>query len=326
VAAGQRLVGRLALVLASVGCGGGGTTPVVTGRDWQRYPAVATVTGAGEIDVLGDLHGDPEVATRMLTTAGLISTAPYHWTGGDRTLVVTGDVIDKGAAATPVIDLLSSLEQEAPAAGGRVIVTLGNHEAEFVAAPSADKTAEFRGELVTLGLDPVAVAGGASRFGEWLLTRPIAAVVDGWFFSHAGNSGGMSLGELDSGYRDCFNADGTPDFDRAFLLGDHSLLEASAWWTKGGTATSTIDFNLAVLPAEHLVFGHEPGTLAFADDPAGDRQPGEMAMRYDGRLFLVDVGMSYAVGFSSGALLRITRAPDSATAVYPDGTVQKLWP
>jgi len=91
-------------------------------------------------------------------------------------------------------------------------------------------------------------------------------------------------------------------------------------------AVATIDFNLAVLPAEHLVFGHDPGVLRFPGDPQGAREPGTMAMRYDGRLFPVDVGMSYAVGFSSGAMLRITRNPDKATAFYPDGTARDLWP
>jgi hypothetical protein len=136
----------------------------------------------------------------------------------------------------------------------------------------------------------------------------------------------MSLTQIDASFRDCFAADGTPDFDRAFLLDDQSLLEASEWWLKGATPTSVIDFNLAVLPADHLVFGHDPGKLDFPDDPAGDRQPGEMAARYEGRLFVIDVGMSYAVGLSSGALLRITQGPDAASAVYRDGTVQKLWP
>src|SRR4029077_7678469 len=95
----------------------------------------------------------------------------------------------------------------------------------------------------------------------------------------------------------------------------------------GATATSKIDFNLAVLPASHVVFGHDPGAIAFPDDPQGSRAEGEMAMRYGGRLFLVDVGMSYAVGYSSGALLRITPGPPgTATTVFSDGTTRALWP
>src|SRR4029078_12292375 len=61
-----------ALGIAALGCGGGTSDP--SGRDWERHPAVVTVTGAGAIDVLGDLHGDPEVTTRMLAAAGLTTS------------------------------------------------------------------------------------------------------------------------------------------------------------------------------------------------------------------------------------------------------------
>ena len=314
-----------ALSMAALGCGGGGASGP-SGRDWERHPAVVTVTGAGAIDVLGDLHGDPEVATRMLAAAGLTtSTSPVHWTGGDRTLVVTGDVIDKGSLATPLIDLLTTLEEEAAAAGGRVIVTLGNHEAEFVADPEGDKVVEFRDELTARGFAPKAVAQGETPVGAWLLTRPVAAIIDGWFFSHAGNTTGRSLAELSDGFKACWKSDGSPDFGCSFLLAENSLLESQEWWDHKD-AVATIDFNLAVLPAEHLVFGHDPGILRFPGDPQGAREQGTMVMRYDGRLFPVDVGMSYAVDYSDGAMLRISRNPDKATAFYPDGTTRDLWP
>jgi hypothetical protein len=52
-----------------------------------------------------------------------------------------------------------------------------------------------------------------------------------------------------------------------------------------------------------------------------------MVARYGGRIFLVDVGMSYAVGASNGSLLRITRgATETATEVLGDGTLLPLWP
>lgn len=320
----------IAAALAA-GCGGSPSPAPLRGRDWNRHPAVVTLTGAQEIDALGDLHGDPEVATRLLAMAGLITpSAPHHWMGGRRVLVITGDVIDKGASATPLIDLLEVLEDEAATAGGRVVVTLGNHEAEFVANPSSDKVSEFRAELELLGLDPDAVARGETKYGQWLFTRPVAALIDGWFFCHGGNSGGLSAQEIAHAYEATFDADGNANFDDPFLVGDDSLLEASGWWgppgTATGTATSKLDYNLAVLPADHLVFGHDPGELDFPGDPAGRRTPGEMAMRYGGRLFLIDVGMSYAVGYSDGALLRITRAPDSVTAVLANGTTRTLWP
>ena len=55
---------------------------------------------------------------------------------GRRVLVVVADVIDKGDQSLASIDLLTALEAEALAAGGRVVVILGNHEAEFLADPA----------------------------------------------------------------------------------------------------------------------------------------------------------------------------------------------
>jgi hypothetical protein len=313
-------------------CGPGGAAPReggVAGRDWQQDPAVFTLTGTKEIDVLGDLHGDPSVTERVLIAAGLITdTAPYSWAGGSKVLVVTGDVIDKGAAATPIIDLLIALAPEARVAGGRVVVTLGNHEAEFVADPTQDKSTEFRDELSSLGIDPIAVASGQTKYGAWLATRPVAALVDGWFFAHAGNSQGMSAGEIAASFQQRFDPQGVPSFDDALLLGSDSLLEAESWWAGGKTsAIDTLDADLAALPATHIVFGHDPGEIDFPDDPAGNRAPGEMATRYGGRIFLIDVGMSYAVGYSNGSLLQILRGPpDAANQIMPDGTSRPLWP
>jgi hypothetical protein len=52
-----------------------------------------------------------------------------------------------------------------------------------------------------------------------------------------------------------------------------------------------------------------------------------MIARYGGRMFMIDVGMSYAVGSSSGSLLRVTHGTsDAATQVLADGTTRALWP
>jgi hypothetical protein len=318
------------LALAVCGCrGGAAARDGGAGRDWTQDPAVFTLTGTTEIDVLGDVHGDPNVTERVLAAAGLITAAaPYSWIGGARVLVVTGDVIDKGAAATPIIDLLLALAPEAEAAGGHVVVTLGNHEAEFVADPTQDKSTEFRDELSSLGLDPAAVARGQTTYGAWLATRPVAALIDGWFFAHAGNNQGMSAGEIAGAFQQLFDSAGVPTFDKSFLIDSDSLLEAQTWWAGGATsATQILDADLAALPASHIVFGHDPGQLDFPDDPAGSRAAGEMATRYGGRIFLVDVGMSYAVGYSSGSLLQIVRGPpDAANQILADGTTRPLWP
>jgi len=313
--------------LAAAGCraapggDGAGGGRVAFQRDWATAPAVFTSSSATEIDAVGDLHGDPDAAVRLLIASGLISpSSPFHWTGGDRILIVTGDVIDKGTSAAPIIDLFRSLEGEARAAGGAAVVLLGNHEAEFLADPRDAKSSVFQAELAALGLEPPAVAAGDSPYGAWLLTRPVAALVGGWFFCHAGNTNGISLATLDLKFRALFEtsvgSNGLrPGFATAFLANDDSLLEAEGWWKMGDDPRALIDTYLGALPAAHIVFGHDPGDLEFPDDPAGDRSKGQIVSRYEGRLFPIDVGMSYAVGYSAGALLRITPGPPERAVV-----------
>ena len=242
-------------------------------------------------------------------------------------------MIDKGTGALPIIDLLSSLEPEARAAGGQVIVTLGNHEAEFLADPTDSKSLVFQTELMAKGLDPERIAAGETKYGAWLLTRPVAALIDGWFFSHAGNTENRSVDELAAKYQviveDHMAANGRPGFFDPVVLGKNSVLEGELWWQGSAEPpTSVIDANLAALPAEHLVFGHEPGDVPFPDDPQGERKKGQLVQRYDGRIFLIDAGMSYAVGYSEGALLQIIKGtPDRTSILYANATpATPLWP
>jgi len=83
--------------------------------------------GAGRIVAIGDIHGAYTSFVSILRLAGLLDDQG-RWAGGQATLVQTGDILDRGAGVRPVMDLLMTLERQAEAAGGRVVVLLGNHE------------------------------------------------------------------------------------------------------------------------------------------------------------------------------------------------------
>jgi hypothetical protein len=90
--------------------------------------ATAPTTFAGErIVAIGDIHGNYDGFLSILQRAGLVDD-DAHWIGGDTTFVQTGDIFDRGLEVFEVLDLLMRLEKEAAAAGGEVIVLLGNHE------------------------------------------------------------------------------------------------------------------------------------------------------------------------------------------------------
>jgi hypothetical protein len=76
---------------------------------------------------IGDVHGDFDDFCFLLKRVGLVD-AQHHWTGGNTTLVQTGDLIDRGPKGREVMDLFISMEKEATKAGGQVVPLLGNHE------------------------------------------------------------------------------------------------------------------------------------------------------------------------------------------------------
>jgi len=109
---GISLLAVLLLALASVSNAGPATPPDST------HSTVA----------IGDVHGDFKDFCAILQHVGLIDDQ-RHWTGGKATLVQLGDLIDRGPKPREVLDLMISLEEQAPKSGGRVVALLGNHEA-----------------------------------------------------------------------------------------------------------------------------------------------------------------------------------------------------
>jgi len=83
---------------------------------------------APRVVVVGEIQGAANSAATLLENVRLID-GDGHWSGGDAVLIQTGDLIDGGENARAAMDLFMRLQAEAPAAGGRVIVLMGNHEA-----------------------------------------------------------------------------------------------------------------------------------------------------------------------------------------------------
>ena len=89
--------------------------------------AQAPANAPESVVAIGDVHGDFDDFVAILQRVGLID-AQHHWTGGKTTFVQVGDLLDRGPKPREVMDLLMSLEKEAPQSGGRVVSLLGNHE------------------------------------------------------------------------------------------------------------------------------------------------------------------------------------------------------
>jgi len=309
-------------------------------RDWQRYPAVIDTTTDQDIFAIGDAHGDYEHLERVMKAAGLIAdTTPApesaRWSGGKAVLVTTGDMIDKGPRAPDVIRLLRSLREQAAAAGGRVIILAGNHEAEFLADASAPKGKDFGDQMKSLHLKPAEVAACHGEFGEFLCSLSFGARIDTrkdkWYFSHAGYTGGRSVPQLESFVEEAFASHG---YAAKELVSPDSIMRADLttneegrqpwidWKLPAKSEKQLLDQYARALGVDHIVQGHVPSPVVFSDGVKRDQ--GEMFQRF-GRLFLIDTGMSRGVNDSDGAALYLPHGGEQAIAICVDGTKTMIW-
>jgi hypothetical protein len=174
------------------------------------------------IVALGDVHGAYDPLVQTLQSTGVIDE-DLAWSGGNTHLVFTGDFLDRGADSRLVMDLVMRLESEAAEAGGRVHMTLGNHEvmniigdlryvadAEFAAFTDDESPAErerwyqeFR-KSQSDDVEEVAVRTAFNEkappgyfghraafrqdgvYGNWLLEKPLLIVVNDTAFVHGG--------------------------------------------------------------------------------------------------------------------------------------------
>lgn len=309
-------------------------------RDWAKYPAIVQLDTTEDVFAIGDPHGDPKRLAGALAGAKLIddaSTPPdqVKWAGGKSVLVVTGDMIDKGTDSLGVIALLRTLQSDAATHGGRVIVTMGNHEAEFLADPLGDKTKEFSSELQASHMDPKDVADCSGDIGRFLCELPIAVRINDWFFSHAGNTDNRTIQQISAAIEAGFAKDG---FATKELVGKNSILEARLnkkgpnglpWFQDGKSSTDPqklLAKYVATLGVKHLVQGHQYNAVKFPD---GKNRKEEHFFQRHGLLFLIDTGMSRGIEDSDsiGGALRITGSggDQKAVAICPNGDQKTLW-
>jgi hypothetical protein len=270
------------------------------GRDWKAFPAIVDLPAPATLWALSDVHGGYDRLTALLLANGILASAPTtstdaHWGGGAGTLVVTGDMIDKGPNGVEVLDFMMALQADAKKNGGLVVVTLGNHEAEFLVDPSNSKangTDGIDAELSSKSITPATFASAADPRGAWLRLLPFGARIGGWFFSHAGDTQGSTVSALESTLEAAVTAH--PDYNSPDIVGTTSILESRSWYTKASTAPA----NAAALGVKHIVFGHDPNALGTQ---------GKIAVDPTNVLLRIDCGMSPDVGYSTGMLLRVTQ-------------------
>lgn len=150
-----------------------------------RPPEVAQYPATPRIVAVSDIHGQYDLLVRLLRAHHVID-AQDQWSLGDATLVVAGDVFDRGPQVTGAFWLLYSLQQQAHAAGGAVHFVLGNHETMVLYDDLRYVNPKYLRSAQLLGRSYPALYGPESVIGQWLRTRPVLLRIGDTLFLHGG--------------------------------------------------------------------------------------------------------------------------------------------
>jgi len=361
--------------------------------------AVASSVMAGErIVAIGDIHGSYDGFVSILQRAGLVDD-DAHWIAGETTFVQTGDIFDRGVEVFEVLDLLMRLEQEAAAAGGKVIVLLGNHEGMNLVgffrdvnpdlyATFVDKKSEkrrkaaykdfkkyWRAKAEEILNAPVAevpddvkeqwmaaippgwleykeALGPETHYGSWLHQRPVAVVINGVLFVHAGvgpDLAGLSVDEINAKVaselatyhrlREAMITDGLvpTTAELASLMNVYlemdppdpkyaELADAESWlvFSEGGPlwfrGTARWDEETSTERIIELLAGVGAQRVVSGHTVQDE---GRIEVRFDGRVFLIDTGMLSSV-YTGGRPSALVIEDGSFTAIYTDGSAEVL--
>ncbi|TMB34520.1 MAG: hypothetical protein E6J58_18400 [Deltaproteobacteria bacterium] len=285
-----------------------GAAPLPSSPAFISIPTEELQQNYDTLWAVSDVHGRRKQLEKLLRAAGIAARngGEMSWKSaqGRQLFIVVGDCIRGGPDSRGVVLLLKKLQDEAAAAGSRVVVLLGNKEVEFLADPL-----RFRED----------------EFSRLIRTMPVAAVVGSWLFAHAGY---IDAQDDPDALRDYFvrAGEGWSAGKYDFLLQRHSILEYHNWW-KSERRRSKLKERLATLGLNGLVFGHDPDGLGA---------PRTLAMDAGGWLIKLDTGLKE--GASHGMMLRcevsrIVRGTQLAMsengkpicrALMPDGEVREL--
>ena len=278
----------------------------------SRYPAPARLIG------IGDVHGDLSAFRAALELAGVLGEGDT-WTGGETVIVQTGDVLDRGDDEPEILALISTLETQAEAAGGKLIALNGNHETMNVATDLRYVTPDGFLDYAKTPVEPTNQSvealpaenrGRAAAFAPGgpaaldLSNRNVVVVVGDTVFVHGGvlpEAAAMGLDHINSAARTWMAGDGPAP---AFLTDPNGPV----WSRHYSDATDSADCDLltealSTLNASRMVVGH---TVQFEG----------ITQACDKRVWRIDVGMAAAYG-GRPEVLEIVG--NQVRALTPDG-------
>ena len=268
-----------------------------------KYYQLGIYPSYEKLYVFGDIHGDFNAFINVLKKAKLIDN-DYHWCGGNTHVIQVGDILDRKIRDTEytdedsefkIISLILKLQLESYVAGGGFHPIIGNHEIlnilgifDYVSPMGLShfKTIQDRRKYFSIGGD----------FCKYLACgwNPIIKIGD-YLFCHGGISlkiaNNYTINNINFIMRDTLYGNdyhlNQKYFTELFLDEKSILWNRTYSINQPNTKEKFEYFNLnkifTIYKVKYLIIGHTP-------------QENGINVRFEGKVFCVDTGMSEAFG------------------------------
>ncbi|MFC1636060.1 ankyrin repeat domain-containing protein [Planctomycetota bacterium] len=252
---------------------------------------------ASKILAIGDLHGEYDSFTKLLSNTGVIDKQ-LNWRWGKGHIVICGDVFDRGPKVTECLWLIYKLQQQAERVGGAVHLILGNHEViHLLNMGRGDLADKYTILFYNAGLDHAEFFTKEYELGRWLRTRPLIVKLGDRLFVHGGIpvefiANELSIEKMNAFARTVLNNEDfrVEDADRMVRL-TFTCTEYRGYFDRGGDYFKSLEGKmneiLSYYGIEQIVVGHttvdevtllKAGSVVAIDVPFGTGQVREQAL------------------------------------------------
>ncbi|TPH18557.1 metallophosphoesterase [Litorilituus lipolyticus] len=146
---------------------------------------VLEFSGNFSVAALSDFHGQYDLMIKLLTNNKIIDENK-QWIFGNGHFVITGDIFDRGDKVTEILWFLYDLERQAEQLGGKIHLTLGNHEVMILNGDLRYLHPKYVEVAKLLDKPFEGLFSKHSILGDWLRSKPVLVKVNNMLFAHGG--------------------------------------------------------------------------------------------------------------------------------------------
>lgn len=224
---------------------------------------ILTYSGDYTVAALSDFHGQYDLMIKLLTANNVIDEK-NQWAFGNGHFVITGDIFDRGDKVTEILWFLYDLEQQAEKAGGKIHLTLGNHEVMVLNGDLRYLHPKYVETAKLLSTPFEKLFSQNSILGNWLRSKPVLVKVNNMLFAHGGFHPSLAkdkhtLTEINTVFKNnLVKAELASDREGwgEYLHKTNGPIWYRGYFKDNGASSEEIDLLLQHFDVSHIIVGH----------------------------------------------------------------------